>query len=112
MGLGPPSAICQLVPNNNSTNLLLNRTKPPFDNADIRRAVMLALDRKSFIQILGEGQGDAGGALLPPPEGLWGLPPDQLANLVDALDKAGFLDSPAFGERRQRVMLQHRASLR
>ena len=76
-----PSAICQIVPNNNSTNLLLNRTKPPFDNADIRRAVMLALDRKAFIDILGEGQGDAGGALLPPPEGLWGLPPDQLATL-------------------------------
>ena len=76
-----PTAICQVVPNNNSTNLLLNRTKPPFDNADIRRAVMLALDRKAFIQILGEGQGDASGAMQPPPEGLWGLPPDQLATL-------------------------------
>ena len=76
-----PQAICEVVPNNNSTNLLLNRTKPPFDNADIRRALMLALDRKSFIEILGEGQGDVGGALLPPPEGLWGLPPDQLATL-------------------------------
>ena len=54
-----------MVPNNNSTNLLLNRTKPPFDNADIRRAVMLALDRKSFIQILGEGQGDASGVMQP-----------------------------------------------
>ena len=42
---------------------------------------MLALDRKSFIQILGEGQGDAGGAMQPPPEGVWGLPPDQLATL-------------------------------
>jgi peptide/nickel transport system substrate-binding protein len=70
-----------VVPNNNSTNLLLNRTKPPFDNADIRRAVMLALDRKAFIQILGEGQGDASGAMQPPPEGVWGLPPDQLAAL-------------------------------
>jgi peptide/nickel transport system substrate-binding protein len=76
-----PTAICEIVPNNNATNLLLNRTKPPFDNADIRRAVMLALDRKSFIQILGEGQGDAGGALQPPPEGVWGLPPAQLATL-------------------------------
>ena len=76
-----PSAICEVVPNNNSNNLLLNRTKPPFDNADIRRAVMLALDRKSFIQILGEGQGDAAGAMQPPPEGVWGLPPDQLATL-------------------------------
>ena len=76
-----PTAICEIVPNNNATNLLLNRAKPPFDNADIRRAMMLALDRKSFIQILGEGQGDAGGAMQPPPEGIWGLPPDQLATL-------------------------------
>jgi len=36
------------------------------------------------------------------------LPPDQLANLVEALDQAGFLDSPAFGERRQRVMEEFR----
>ncbi|HEX3864206.1 MAG TPA: ABC transporter substrate-binding protein [Stellaceae bacterium] len=76
-----PNAICQVVPNNNSTNLLLNRDKPPFDDPDIRRALMLALDRKSFIEILGEGQGDQGGAMLPPPEGLWGLPHDQLVTL-------------------------------
>jgi hypothetical protein len=36
------------------------------------------------------------------------LPSDQLANLVDALDKAGFLDSPAFSERRQRVIEEFR----
>jgi peptide/nickel transport system substrate-binding protein len=76
-----PSAICKLVPNNNSTNLLINRTKPPFDNADVRRALMLTLDRKAFIDILGAGHGSIGGAMLPPPEGLWGLPPDQLATL-------------------------------
>src|SRR5436309_2440197 len=38
-----PQAICQIVPTNVSTNLLVNRGKPPFDNADIRRALMLAL---------------------------------------------------------------------
>jgi peptide/nickel transport system substrate-binding protein len=41
----------------------------------------LALDRKSFIDILAEGQGDIGGAMLPPPEGLWGLPGDILKTL-------------------------------
>jgi len=74
-------AVCAVVPLNASVNLLLNRDKPPFDNTDIRWAMMLALDRKSFIDILGEGQGDIGGAMLPPPEGIWGLPPDQLATL-------------------------------
>jgi MEMO1 family protein len=36
------------------------------------------------------------------------LPPEQLASLVDGLDKAGFLDSPAFIERRQRVIDEFR----
>jgi peptide/nickel transport system substrate-binding protein len=41
----------------------------------------LALDRKSFIDILAEGQGDIGGAMLPPPAGFWGRPPDILATI-------------------------------
>ena len=76
-----PQAVCELVANNNSVNLLLNRDKPPFDNADIRRAMMLALDRRAFIDTLAQGKGDIGGAMLPPPEGVWGLPPDELAKL-------------------------------
>ena len=36
----------------------------------------LALDRKSFNDIFAEGQGNIGGAMLPPPEGVWGLPPE------------------------------------
>jgi peptide/nickel transport system substrate-binding protein len=76
-----PAAECDLVPSNSSTNLLVNRDAPPFDNADLRRALALALDRKSFIDILAEGQGDIGGAMLPPPAGVWGLPPDQLSTL-------------------------------
>ena len=35
----------------------------------MRRAMALALDRKAFIEILFEGQGDIGGTMLPPPEG-------------------------------------------
>src|SRR5438046_9009226 len=41
----------------------------------------LTLDRKSFIDVLSEGQADIGAAMLPPPEGLWGMPPDRLAKL-------------------------------
>ena len=67
-----PQAICELVPTNVSTNLLINRDKPPFDNPDIRRAMVLTLDRKAFNDILAEGQGDIGGAMLPPPDGVWG----------------------------------------
>ena len=41
----------------------------------------MALDRKSFIEILAEGQGDIGGAMLPPPAGVWGMPADFLATV-------------------------------
>jgi len=36
------------------------------------------------------------------------VPLDQLKNLVDALDKAGFLDSPAFDQRRRSVIEEFR----
>jgi peptide/nickel transport system substrate-binding protein len=76
-----PQAICELHTTNGTTNLLLNRDKPPFDNPDLRRAMALTLDRKSFIDIMTEGQGKIGGAMLPPPAGLWGMPPETLKTL-------------------------------
>jgi len=76
-----PEAICQIAPTNVSRNLLLNRDKPPFDNPDLRRAMALSLDRQAFIDILTEGTGSIGGTMQPPPEGLWGMPPDLLKTL-------------------------------
>ena len=61
--------------------MLVNRTVAPFDNADLRRAMALTLDRKSFIDILGQGEGEIGGALMPPPDGVWGMPPDLVQTL-------------------------------
>jgi peptide/nickel transport system substrate-binding protein len=40
---------------NNTTNLIVNRDAPPFDNADLRKALVLAIDRKAFIDILNQG---------------------------------------------------------
>ena len=76
-----PNAICELDPTMVSMNLMVNRDKPPFDNAEIRKAMMLAIDRKAFLDILSEGQGQIGGAMQSPPSGLWGLPPDILQTL-------------------------------
>jgi peptide/nickel transport system substrate-binding protein len=77
-----PQAICELTPNGGiNTHLLVNRDKPPFNNLDLRRAMALSLDRKAFIDILGEGQGDIGGVLQPAPEGLWGMPHELLKEL-------------------------------
>ncbi len=77
-----PDAICHFGPTNVSTNLIVNRDKPPFDNEELRRAMALSLDRKAFIDILAEGQADVGGSLLPQPDGFWGMPPDQIRTMV------------------------------
>ena len=76
-----PKAVCEVTPTNVSTNLIVNRDSPPFDNPDIRKAMPMTLDRKAFVDILFEGQADIGGAMLPPPQGLWGLPPNILATI-------------------------------
>ena len=76
-----PQAICELAPGNVARNLLVNRDVPPFDNPELRRAMALSLDRKAFIDIVTEGQGNVGGIMQPPPEGIWGLPPEVLQTL-------------------------------
>jgi peptide/nickel transport system substrate-binding protein len=76
-----PRAQCRMATNNGTSNLLLNRDKPPFDNADLRKALALTIDRKTFVDILTEGQGKIGGAMLPPPEGLWGMPDEMLRQI-------------------------------
>jgi peptide/nickel transport system substrate-binding protein len=72
-----PNAICDTEPLNVAVTLAIVR-KPPFDNPQLRRALALALDKQSFIDILGEGRDDLGGIMLPPPEGVWGIPIEQL----------------------------------
>ena len=69
-----PSAMCQVTSLNNTTNLILNRDAAPFDNPDLRKALQLALDRKSFVDIINQGDAELGGTMQPPPDGVWGLP--------------------------------------
>jgi peptide/nickel transport system substrate-binding protein len=77
-----PQAICEMAPFGGvNTHLLVNRSKPPFDNPDLRRALALSFDRKAFIDILSGGQGGIGGVLQPQPYGLWGMPPEMLSQL-------------------------------
>src|SRR6266446_4357110 len=47
-------AICTTTTDNGARNLIINPVKPPFDNAELRRAVSLTLDRKAFVDILVE----------------------------------------------------------
>jgi peptide/nickel transport system substrate-binding protein len=76
-----PNAECTVVPWNIPRQMIVNRSKPPFDNAELRRAMALTLDRRAFIDILSDGQGEIGGAMMPPPAGSWGMSPEMLQTL-------------------------------
>ena len=76
-----PAANCEVTATNVNRTMIVNSTAPPFDNLELRRAMALSLDRKAFIDIITEGQGDIGGAMLPPPEGVWGMPTEVLQTL-------------------------------
>ncbi|MCB1744652.1 MAG: ABC transporter substrate-binding protein [Gammaproteobacteria bacterium] len=77
-----PNAVCEVRATNVSYNLIVNQDKPPFDNAQIRKAMVYSIDRQAFIDILSQGQGIVGGAMLPPPDGVWGMPPEVLKDVA------------------------------
>ena len=76
-----PEMSCEIASWNTSRTAIINRAVPPFDNPELRRAIMLALDRKAFINIIGEGQGEIGATMQPLPNGVWGMPADMLRTL-------------------------------
>ncbi|MGQ0584098.1 MAG: ABC transporter substrate-binding protein [Reyranella sp.] len=76
-----PHAVCEARTTNVSSNLIVNRDAPPFDNPKLREALVLVLDRKPFSEILSQGHDVVGAAMLPPPSGVWGLPPEELVKL-------------------------------
>jgi peptide/nickel transport system substrate-binding protein len=77
-----PRAICHFGPTNLSENVIINRERPPFNDADVRRAMALAIDRHAFASILFEGQADTGSVLLPTPSGIWGMPEEMKRTLL------------------------------
>ena len=84
-----PKAVCETVPSNVSSNLLVNRDKPPFNDPKLRKAMQLALDRKAMNDILSQGKSAVSGPMLAPPAGVWGLPKEALAVLP------GYAGTPA-----------------
>jgi len=65
-----------------SPNLLLNHTRPPFNDVRVRRAVDLAIDRAGYIKAVTQGSAAVGGALAPRPLGSWGLAEKDLVQVL------------------------------
>ena len=57
------------MPTNVPINILVNRDRAPFDNAELRRAMALSLDRQSYIDIVSGGKASIAGNMMPPPGG-------------------------------------------
>ncbi len=76
-----PTASCAYTPTNVPTNIIINRDREPFGNADIRRAVALSIDRKGAVDILSEGKSDIAGWMLAPPVGAWGMPAEDVLKM-------------------------------
>jgi len=73
---------------NTTVNILFNTGKPPYDNPRLREAISLAMDRQSLIKTVFGGDAVPGGAMIPAPEGRWGLTPEQLKQLPGYGDPA------------------------
>jgi peptide/nickel transport system substrate-binding protein len=85
---GAPKLVVVEADSNVNDNVLVNFKKAPFTDARVRRAINLALDRKAYLVGPRQGAATFGGALLPRPAGVWGLPAAEVAKLPGMGDPA------------------------
>ena len=85
---GAPKLVTLISESGVNDNVLVNFKRPPFTDPRVRRAINLALDRKAYV--VGPRQGGAtfGGAMLPRPAGVWGLPAAEVVKLPGMGDAA------------------------
>jgi peptide/nickel transport system substrate-binding protein len=70
-----------LAAQNVNDNLLLNVTKPPFNNLKVRQAFSLSIDRRAVVATVHQGGAMVGAAMAPKPWGVYGLLEKDLASL-------------------------------
>jgi peptide/nickel transport system substrate-binding protein len=85
---GAPKLVLVEMDNNVNDNVLINFKRPPFNDRRVRQAINLALDRKAYLVGPRQGAATFGGALLPKPAGVWGLPTAEVAKLAGMGDPA------------------------
>ena len=83
-----PRLVVVEADSNVNDNVLVNFKRAPFTDLRVRRAINLALDRKSYLVGPRQGAATFGGALLPKPAGVWGLPAAEVAKLPGMADPA------------------------
>jgi peptide/nickel transport system substrate-binding protein len=99
-----PQLVVTPANQNVNDNIIMNVTKPPFDNVKVRLAVSHAIDRRALVQALHQGGAVVGASMAPRPYGVWGLlekdlltlpgygknPADEKATARKLLAEAGF----------------------
>ena len=85
---GAPKLVLMEADSNVNDNVLINFKKAPFTDRRVRQAINLALDRKGYLVGPRQGAATFGGALLPKPAGVWGLPAAEVAKLPGMGDPA------------------------
>ena len=74
-----PTAICKTVSTNVPTNILVNASRPPFNDPQLRKVVSLALDRQAMIDIVSQGENSIAANMMG--DGNWAMPKEMLAKL-------------------------------
>ena len=82
-----PDMVFNKVHLGNNVNILLNNKRPPFNDARLRRAISMAVDRNVYVRAVEPGY-LPGAIMLPRPHGGWGLAAEELKGLPGYRDPA------------------------